>query len=823
MALDFIAGSFSGYAPPYPDLDFIPFSDSIPDAFDLGDASAVLPGSTHLSSIITVAGINVSAAISVAGGMYAINGGAFTSAVGSVVAGDTVQVSGVASSSWSSTVNVVLSIGGISDTFSVTTVAEDQVPDAFSFASVADALPLAEVTSESITVAGINAASPITIDAGLYSINGFFTGAPAEVVAGDVVSVRLTAPDDYGLTLTATLTIGGVSAGFSVSTLVAPPPMPAPTYVSAWRAPWGRAASRSRARRASWGALAACGLRARLRQDAGAPRDGGSIVAWGVLDTRAALARLPQGRFSGVERPVVLPWADLPARDTGSLLRWAFNLARRNRGLSVLWSDPPRHDRQIVAPCWNDPQPYPLSGGWYQRPLMEIASGADLLIDFGALRLDFIAAPGSTATTWPALDFIAGPSPPPAYRGPPIDLLWPPLRAPIDRLIPSQGETLLPWGAAPAVDRSLRTRWGKGSPAQGGPDIPWEAEPDPDEPDPSTIVVPPLKVYVVTNSIAVVRLPDLTPIEALAVSASIDYEAWSWRISLTLGREADLALLDPSGGPKEVQITINGFVLVGVVERYSRDLRFGQKTWTAEARSRTAYLAEPFARPRSYRSTGLASAQQLALDELPSGWSLSWEVPDWTVPAGAWSYDQRTPIEAIGRLAEAIGAVLQPHPAEQTLRVISRYPTSPDEWPSATPAASYTESILTRMGSSYMPGTDRNQIVIEGGTQGVRVVATRQGTAGDDPLPSITEQLCTALECGQERARVELDAEGDRLEQSYALPIMGALGVRLPGDLDQITEGGSTWRGLVRSVSISAARSADGVRVAQEVSVERVA
>lgn len=379
--------------------------------------------------------------------------------------------------------------------------------------------------------------------------------------------------------------------------------------------------------------------------------------------------------------------------------------------------------------------------------------------------------------------------------------------------------SMLQWAIGTPTDQRRRLPWGAGSPRQRDITTPWESEPD--EPDPSVIIVPPLRVYNVSNAISVVRLPERTPLHPLAVSASYDDESYAWRVQMTIYSAAEAALLAPAAAPKEVEININGWLLIAAIESYSLDRRYRATTWTATGRSRQVYLDDPYERSRSYVSTGLASAQQLALAELPAGWTLEWEIPDWIVDAGQWSYDKLTPIGAIVRIASAAGALVQPHPSTQTLTVRSRYPDSPDDWSTATPYASVAEDLCTQIGAAYQAQAERNAVIVTGGSQGVTVNATRLGTPGDDPLDTITDSLCTAIELGTERARVELDKTGNRIEQTLALPVMAPLGVVEPGELLEIVEAGGSWRGLVRSTQIAVARTDRGIDVGQTLQLER--
>lgn len=98
-------------------------SDTTPDAFTFTDQTDVALSTVIESNAITVLGINAPSAITVTGGEYKINAGAYTSAPGSVELNDTVTARHTSSGSNSTAVNTVVTIGGVSDTFTTTTVA----------------------------------------------------------------------------------------------------------------------------------------------------------------------------------------------------------------------------------------------------------------------------------------------------------------------------------------------------------------------------------------------------------------------------------------------------------------------------------------------------------------------------------------------------------------------------------------------------------------------------------------------------------------------------------------------------------------------------
>jgi hypothetical protein len=97
--------------------------DTTPGQFTFIDQTGVALNTVIESEVITVTGINVPSEISINGGQYSINGGAYTSVLGAVENNQTVRVRQTSSSLYSTTTNATLTIGGVSDIFSITTIA----------------------------------------------------------------------------------------------------------------------------------------------------------------------------------------------------------------------------------------------------------------------------------------------------------------------------------------------------------------------------------------------------------------------------------------------------------------------------------------------------------------------------------------------------------------------------------------------------------------------------------------------------------------------------------------------------------------------------
>lgn len=95
--------------------------DTVPDSFAFANVTGAARSTWISSTAITVTGINSPAPISVSGGEYSINNGAFTPAAGTVSNGSTVRVRLLSSASFLTTASATLAIGGVGAGFSVRT------------------------------------------------------------------------------------------------------------------------------------------------------------------------------------------------------------------------------------------------------------------------------------------------------------------------------------------------------------------------------------------------------------------------------------------------------------------------------------------------------------------------------------------------------------------------------------------------------------------------------------------------------------------------------------------------------------------------------
>jgi hypothetical protein len=115
--------------------------------------------------------------------------------------------------------NRALSPEEIQQLYTGTTTQEDTQPDSFRFTDQTNLSPNQAITSNPVTITGIDAPAPVSVTNGAYAVNGGgFTSQPGTVNNGDSVTVRVNTSSQYATETSATLTVGGVSDTFSAST-----------------------------------------------------------------------------------------------------------------------------------------------------------------------------------------------------------------------------------------------------------------------------------------------------------------------------------------------------------------------------------------------------------------------------------------------------------------------------------------------------------------------------------------------------------------------------------------------------------------------------
>lgn len=201
-------------------------ADSIPDPFTFTPQTNAPLSTPVTSNNITVTGITGYSTATATNGTFSIScTSPFVMSSTFITNGMELCVRHTTASLNDTTVITTLSIGGVSANFSSTTIVADLTPDAFSLSAQTNAALNTLVTSNTITVSGINGPAVISVTGGEYSVgctSPAFTTAAGTVSSGQTVCVRHTTSAQNSTSVATTLTIGGVAASFISTTAAAP-------------------------------------------------------------------------------------------------------------------------------------------------------------------------------------------------------------------------------------------------------------------------------------------------------------------------------------------------------------------------------------------------------------------------------------------------------------------------------------------------------------------------------------------------------------------------------------------------------------------------
>ncbi|MDD2610643.1 MAG: hypothetical protein PHX60_13335 [Giesbergeria sp.] len=323
------------------------------------------------------------------------------------------------------------------------------------------------------------------------------------------------------------------------------------------------------------------------------------------------------------------------------------------------------------------------------------------------------------------------------------------------------------------------------------------------------IIITPKRAYIVLNAITLTRLDNGAPLHAFGFTASLNDGSWTWQWSATLHESAEPHLgRQANGDPPELLASINGQPLRLTLERQRLNQEFlPQRRWQVSGRGRASILASPWAPTLSHGGqTEQRTAQQLAQEVLTIngvgiGWTVDWQLPDWTVPAGLWAV-QGSYIDALTDIAGAVGAYIQPHPTDATLHIMPKYPLAPWEWGSLTPDYEIPLDAVQTLGTEFIDKPAYNGIYVGGVQAGVFGPVIRAGTVGDLQAPQVTHPLITDATAQRLRGLAELADTGKQRRVSLSMQVLPETGLIVPGQLLQIGSGSNAMRGLVRGTSI---------------------
>lgn len=544
-----------------------------------------------------------------------------------------------------------------------------------------------------------------------------------------------------------------------------------------------------------WGAGKAADLQAAGDWSAAAMVDQQAGDAWRAAATRdGSLLAAAFGRVR--------------VKDMGVAGAWDHSIRPADQGVMVAYNPAPQHKNASTAPRYQRVDEF---GPRYDAALeversLYVPGNDPLVFNFAGERY----TPSTTPAVYFDFRYI-----PPSRVIQPVDsgasTTWRPAR---QANLPMQ----LPWGRARLLDP-----------------IPTGIE-YPDYDGPITIIVPPpaepdiLETYMIANSVSLVVLPERTPLDATDIRVRRDIDSFAWTLPASLFGRTSLALVRPSAaGPKEVELAINGHTWRFIIERYSGTGKLADERYSLTGVSQTQLLAKPYAPFRSRSNTAPVNAQQAAEQELLyTDFTLHWNTwsagpPDWTLPEGAFSYVEKTAMEVIAELAEAVGGIIRPSLDSRELTVLPRYREPVWQWTSAVMDKIIPTNIVSEWGSEWQPQPEWNSCYVSGTSHGVAMQVRRAGTAGDNPAPDVYHDWITGEQAARARGITELCKGGNQEIVTLHLPLFPeqtAPGLVEPGMLCEVRDVDETWRGLSLSTEISA-EGIGASRVKQSLQLER--
>jgi len=207
-------------------FDVIDVEDTTPNSFSFTSQTNQEINTSLSSKKITISGMDDDTNISIVGGEYQINSGTWSATPSTIDSDDNVTVRLTSSTSYETKKGLTLTVGTMSSDFNVTTRSKDTTPNGFSFSALTNQALSTQVVSNSVRLSGMDDNVTISISGGEYQINNDnnWTTVSSTVDNNDTIQVRTTSSSNYSDKVTASLSVGTLSANFDVTTKEQPTP-----------------------------------------------------------------------------------------------------------------------------------------------------------------------------------------------------------------------------------------------------------------------------------------------------------------------------------------------------------------------------------------------------------------------------------------------------------------------------------------------------------------------------------------------------------------------------------------------------------------------
>lgn len=316
------------------------------------------------------------------------------------------------------------------------------------------------------------------------------------------------------------------------------------------------------------------------------------------------------------------------------------------------------------------------------------------------------------------------------------------------------------------------------------------------------------RYYLMQPTLTCVRVPDNLPIVVSNVSISQSRGQWARAVSLEFSSRIDAE----RAHNELLLITINGYEFYAIAEQPSASKVFGTATYNSTGRSRVAELAAPYKLPLSHTNATARSFAGLLGDLLQNtGWTVELNgIPDFTIPAGAFSVGNKTPIEAVAEAVGQLGCMILTDDAAKKLTIVPRWPTAPWAMATAVPDLALHDAVITSYSDSVSRNPLCNVVWLRGEQQGISAKVKRTGSAGNIPAADISAQLIVDNQAARVAGTNALAETGDKLSVNLSMPVMADLPPATPGMLVGVTINSEVFKGVCDSWTIRASISERG-------------
>lgn len=311
----------------------------------------------------------------------------------------------------------------------------------------------------------------------------------------------------------------------------------------------------------------------------------------------------------------------------------------------------------------------------------------------------------------------------------------------------------------------------------------------------------------VKNTFTLKNLETGQEIKATDLSFSTDVDSYAWTGSMTIPDNQVEFLKSPTNKAVLIEYIFNDIKAVFQVGKVSRNITFGQRSYKVKLSSPSIKLDEPISGVNSYTNqdtlTPSAYAEKL-IDPTNNGINLIWDFLsplEWVINKGAFTYQNLSPIKAIGSMLENSGAFISSSLDGKNLIVKRKRPIVFWEEIDSSKIINIPTGVITSLGYEIEHLQHFNGVYVLADDRTVFV--RRRETNGAVLAPQIVAKQLTSNQACIEAGRYVLANAGIVETHDLAKPILNDGVLLNPADIVKFVLDDVTYIGTVISTSVA--------------------